>query len=491
MKNRIELHAKTKYSMDHESTVDIKDLILKCSSNGEKGVAIVDSGTILSFYKAEKILKELNLKDFKLIYGVEVNVDLNNNKYKAVILLKRRKGLSVLYRLLSPYFTTNELLLNELMQNREDFLIGLIYDENNYNPLVLQFFNYIEVDNKVSKEVISTLKKDNLVVYSNRINALSKDEELCKKIIYKKLHIKGNIDNRIYKTTQDILKEIDDKEIVIENSNKIFNMIDKFDLLEDRNYLPVNKNFFLNSLVNTKIHERYGNNIPLIIKKRVDLELKLIKKFNYEGYINLYKKIIDKCKEEKEEYVIYGYINNLYIAYLLGITHFDPVNLNLYAFFNNHPSITIKVSETFIEKLNMFIKKELNINTIRCKGIMTLNNTNIQDIISNYEKSNNIKISSEEILAINKYLMDYPLNNNKITSKELIIPYGINIFEVSPRELIEIMKDKTSYQRFTNIDYNDIEDKFITLQLISNNKITSLTELKNITGDRIINYDDN
>ena len=53
------------------------------------------------------------------------------------------------------------------------------------------------------------------------------------------------------------------------------------------------------------------------------------------------------------------------------------------------------------------------------------------------------------------------------------------------------MKDKTSYQRFTNIDYNDIEDKFITLQLISNNKITSLTELKNITGDRIINYDDN
>ena len=231
MKNRIELHAKTKYSMDHESTVDIKDLILKCSSNGEKGVAIVDSGTILSFYKAEKILKELNLKDFKLIYGVEVNVDLNNNKYKAVILLKRRKGLSVLYRLLSPYFTTNELLLNELMQNREDFLIGLIYDENNYNPLVLQFFNYIEVDNKVSKEVISTLKKDNLVVYSNRINALSKDEEFCKKIS----HTKGDQLQIINLEHMKLTREIAN---VIENYNEMANKMNEYlvrEIIYDKN----------------------------------------------------------------------------------------------------------------------------------------------------------------------------------------------------------------------------------------------------------------
>ena len=88
MKNRVELHAKTKYSIDHESTLDIKDLILKCASNGEKGVAIVDNGSVLGFYKAEKILKELNIKDFKLIYGVEVNVFFGKMNYKAVILLK-------------------------------------------------------------------------------------------------------------------------------------------------------------------------------------------------------------------------------------------------------------------------------------------------------------------------------------------------------------------------------------------------------------------
>ena len=188
MKNRVELHAKTKYSIDHESTLDIKDLILKCASNGEKGVAIVDNGSVLGFYKAEKILKELNIKDFKLIYGVEVNVFFGKMNYKAVILLKKRKGLSALYRMLSPYCTTNRLSLEDLLVYKEDFLIGLIYEKNNFNIDLLQYFNYVEVDSNVPSKVISELKRKTLVIYSNRINSLSKEEDLSKKVIYNKLH---------------------------------------------------------------------------------------------------------------------------------------------------------------------------------------------------------------------------------------------------------------------------------------------------------------
>ena len=486
MKNRVELHAKTKYSIDHESTLDIKELILKCASNGEKGVAIVDNGSVLGFYKAEKILKELNIKNFKLIYGVEVNVFFGKMNYKAVILLKKRKGLSALYRMLSPYCTTNRLSLEELLIYKEDFLIGLIYEKNNFNTDLLQYFDYVEVDDNVSKEAISNLKKETMVVYSNKINALSKEEELSKKIIYNKLNIKEKIDTRIYKNTQEILKEINDEEIVIENPNKIFNMVERFDLLDALIYLPANKDFSIDLLVRIKLNEEYGNDIPLKIKKRVEEELSLIKEFNYEGFIDLYKKIIEKCNEEQEEYVICDYINYLYIAYLLGITHFDPIQLDLNAdiFFSNQPKIMIKISDDFIKNLNIFIKEELNVNMIKCKGLMKLDNSKIKSIISDYEKENDIKISSSLKSTINKCLADYPINNRGITSKNFIIPNDINIFNLCPREII---KDGNSYHRFTNIDYKDIENKFITLELISNDKITWLMELKNITGDRIVN----
>ena len=150
VKNRIELHAKTKYSIDHESTIDIKELILKCASNGEKGVAIVDKDSVLGFLKAEKILKELNIKNFKLVYGIEVNVFIEKLTYKAVILLKKRNGLSTLYRMLSPYFTNNKLLLEDLMLSKKNFIIGLIYEQDNCDlcsfRLIGPFFMYGKAD---------------------------------------------------------------------------------------------------------------------------------------------------------------------------------------------------------------------------------------------------------------------------------------------------------------------------------------------------------
>ena len=486
MKSRIELHAKTKYSIDHESTLDIKELILKCASNGEAGVAIVDKGSVLSFYKAEKILKELDIKDFRLIYGVEVNVFFERMNYKAVILLKKRNGLLSLYRMLSPYCTTNRISLEELLVYKEDFLIGLIYDINNFNANLLRYFNYVEVDSNVPKDVISDLKRDTLVVYSNRVNALSKDEELSKKMVYNKLGIKEKIDTRIYKNTQDILKEINDIDIVVENTNKVFDMIEKFDLLDDMVYLPINEDFSIDLLVYLKLNEKFGNNIPFLIKKRVDEELKLIKMFNYEGFIILYKKIIDKCKDEQEEYVICDYINYLYIAYLLEITHFDPIKfgLNVDLFFSNYLKINIMISDKFSYSLDMFIKEELNVNIIKCKGLMKLNRDKIKNMIFDYEKRKNIKISEDNKLNVYKYLDDYPINNNAVTSKKIIIPSGVNVFAFTPREVI---KDGCLYHRFTNVDYRDIEKNFITLELIPNEKLTWLTELKKLTGDLITN----
>lgn len=488
MKKRIELHAKTKYSIDHESTLDIKNLILECASNGEKGVAIVDSDSVISFYKAEKILKELNIKDFKLIYGIELNAIYNKIIYKVVVLLKNKNGVLPLFRILSSYSTNKTVFLEELLNKRKNFVIGLIYNKDNYDFNILNLFDYIEVDKSVSKNNINKLKKDYTVIYSNKINALSNDEELSKKVLYNKLNIKKEVQNRIYQSTEEILKELNDKEIVIDNSNKIFDMIENNELVNDEYIFPKNDDFGIDLLVYLKLNETYKDNIPLKIRKRVEEELKLIHEFNYDGYINLYRKIIDKCKSDNEEYIILDYINYLYIAYLLDITHFNPIKLDLNydIFFSHKASISLKLSEDYNYKLSSYINNNLNIKTIKCKGLMNLKDNNIKKEIEKYEKESNIKLTNEERKTILKHLKDYPINNHAIFQKELIIPNELNFHQVFPRELI---KNGNSYYMSTNIDYKDIEDKFITLELLSIDNVTYLNELKDITNDNINNCD--
>ena len=57
------------------------------------------------------------------------------------------------------------------------------------------------------------------------------------------MHIKENIETRVYENTQELLKKTNDKEIVVDNPNKIFNMIENFGLLDDVTYFPVNDDF--------------------------------------------------------------------------------------------------------------------------------------------------------------------------------------------------------------------------------------------------------
>ena len=60
---KIELHVKTKYSEDKDSTIDIEAILWNAKENKEKGIVFVDKDTIVAFPKIEKIYKTLCEKD--------------------------------------------------------------------------------------------------------------------------------------------------------------------------------------------------------------------------------------------------------------------------------------------------------------------------------------------------------------------------------------------------------------------------------------------
>ena len=56
---KIEMHAKTKYSGDMDSTIDIETLLWNVKENGEEGIIFVDKDSVFSFPKIEKIYNQL------------------------------------------------------------------------------------------------------------------------------------------------------------------------------------------------------------------------------------------------------------------------------------------------------------------------------------------------------------------------------------------------------------------------------------------------
>ena len=56
---KIEMHCKTKYSVDKESTIDIESVLWNAKENKEKGIVFVDKDTIVAFHKIEKVYKKL------------------------------------------------------------------------------------------------------------------------------------------------------------------------------------------------------------------------------------------------------------------------------------------------------------------------------------------------------------------------------------------------------------------------------------------------
>lgn len=80
-KKRIEFHAHTKMS-EMDAVSDVEQLIKQAVAYGHRGLAITDHVNVQAFPKAEAIVNKLKKKDenldFKLVYGVEMNM-VNDN----------------------------------------------------------------------------------------------------------------------------------------------------------------------------------------------------------------------------------------------------------------------------------------------------------------------------------------------------------------------------------------------------------------------------
>ena len=489
---KIEMHCKTKYSIDKDSTIDIEAVLWNAKENKEKGIIFVDKDSIVAFPKIEKVYKSLCGKDetfnqFKIGYGVQLTSIIDDEEYEVIILIKNNEGLKQLYKTMSEYLNKYErkIPINELT-GVDNFLIGLILNDESIKldvetKQISGISEYLEVN---SHRDISNLKVKEKIVYSNIPNSLFEGELKAKEVLYVHQKIDKNPLCRLYKDTEDTLKEFNDKEIVITNSNMLFDKLDNIVINDDKFYTTHVDNFNeFENLVRNTFKKKYENPSQTTIN-RLNEELNLIKDLDYTYIYILLMMITKYCKKENEYYQLDGYINNSLVAYILELTEIEPFNLPYELFFSEIPKIEFIISPEFYnQKLVKYIMKKFKKELIRCNYQFKLSNKSTRRVIKHYEIKKKQELDSSTKDYICNILEDIPLYKESRSHLFYLIPKETNIFDFTPYEIgTTFSNDKL---KGTHYDYHDLRNNLISVQFILNEDIKNITNLINKTKIKI------
>lgn len=462
---KIEVHTKTKYSMDYDSTIDVETVLWNSLESGEEGIIFIDKDSNYSFPKIEKAYKNLcefdsRFSNYKIGYGVQLTTIINNKKYEVNILLKNNSGIVDLNELISIYLDKKIIQFDKINNLRKNLIIGIILNDND-NNLDLSLFDYIEVNDKVN---INNFK-DKLVVYSNIPNALFEGEIKAKHVLYQYRHIKENPTCRLYLDTEDTLKTFNNEKIIINNSHKLLDMLDNITINDHRFYTTKADFDKFKNMVYEKFKIKFKNPSNNTIK-RLDNELNLIKELNYTYFYEMTLDITNFIKNNNEYYQIDNFLNNSLVAFTLDITNIEPFNLPYELFFSETPNLILKVSDEFYSK-KLFKYIMDNINLIRCNHGHKINKDNIFRIIKHYEILTKNELSLSEKDYISEVLADIPIYRDTAYNNFYVIPKYMDHLNFTPLN---------NYG--TIIDYHDLSDNLINVQIVTSSDINYINKFK-------------
>ncbi|WP_033159653.1 PolC-type DNA polymerase III [Mycoplasmoides alvi] len=306
--------------------------------------------------------------------------------YRALIYAKNQKGCKAIYELVSKSLTTNftlrpKLYWQDLEPYRDNIVISCnpnegeifksaLYNNDDFLSHKISKYDFILISPPHWNDHLinaNDLKFDSVCDILNRIIKLSKNNQklvvatsdayyinpweqsyykiiTCTKTLNNQYHRffrkNNNIDQFVpsahLRTTDEMIEEFSFlkskkiiNEIVVENGHKVLNLFN-FQLIE-----PIKKGLYppslhgsndnLKELVEINLLKRYGKNIPLIIKDRIDMEMNSIINNGY-GIIYWIAHLLVKRSNE-QGYLVgsRGSVGSSLVATLSGISEINPL----------------------------------------------------------------------------------------------------------------------------------------------------------------------
>ena len=368
---RVELHAHTRMSA-LDAVSSIKALISTAAKWGHPAVAITDHGVVQAFPEADEVAAKAKIK---VIYGMEgylVEENLNSANH-IIILAKNLIGLRNLYRLVSlshlKYLhRTPRIPRTVLAEHREGLIFGsaceageLIQAIINGEPeekllKIAEFYDYLEIQPTANNEFLvrqgrlpdeGALRQINKtvcrlgevlnkpVVATCDVHFINPDDE-----VYRRILMAGqgydDADNQpplYFRTTEEMLSEFaylgKDKayEVVVENTRKLSESIEKFKPIPDELYSPQipGAEEQIRQMSYQKARHLYGDELPELVADRLKYELDSIINNGFAVLYLIAHKLVKKSLDDGYLVGSRGSVGSSFVATMTDITEVNPL----------------------------------------------------------------------------------------------------------------------------------------------------------------------
>jgi DNA polymerase-3 subunit alpha (Gram-positive type) len=377
---RVELHCHTKMSK-MDGITPIEELVDTAHRWGHKALAITDHAVVQAYPFAYD--EAVKFDDFKLIFGVEgylCHSKEDRKNYHIIILAKSFAGLRNLYRLISlshlQYMGGKpkrpRLTKGLLDQYRDGLIIGsacaagevfrAVLDGVPHDELVkiASYYDYLEIQpcgnnqyllrdehhpeirtwedlQDLNRKILALGDEmGKMTVATCDVHFLNPEDALARRILQTGMGYPDEEQPPLYfRTTEEMLKEFEylgkerAYEVVVTNSNKISEMIEKFKPVPDRDqlYSPMipGAKEKVESMSYGKAHELYGPKLPAIVEDRLKMELHSIIGNGFSVLYYIAHLLVKKSNDDGYMVGSRGSVGSSFVATMLNITEVNPL----------------------------------------------------------------------------------------------------------------------------------------------------------------------
>ena len=519
---------------------------------------------------------EIEIDNIDELNELTKNIDWKKQRpYHALILAKNQAGLKDIYKLVSKahldnFYRKPRILKSELLAKKENLLIGSAcesgqlfnYILNNRSSKeikeVVKFYDFLEVQplgnneflipnqlenkeelKKINKKIYNLGKKyGKPVIASGDVHFLNPKDEIYRKILQAGQGF-DDYDNQAplyFRTTEEMLEEFnyfssdEAHELVVENPNKIYNMIDEIKPIPDGLFTPEieGADEKIKTMSYNKAKSMYGEDLPEYIEKRLEKELNSIIDNGYSVIYLIAHKLVKRSLEDGYLVGSRGSVGSSFVATMTDITEVNPLPAHYRC--KNCQNVELMQEEEYSIGIDLPDKKcpecgtqytkdgfdipfevfmgfegdkvpdiDLNFsgeyqNTIheateeffgrdyvfRAGTISTIADRTAFGFVKNYLDDNDIDVKKAEINRLVKGCAGVKRTTGQHPGGLMVVPKNMDIYDFTPIQ--HPANDQETRVRTTHFDYHSISGRILKLDLLGHDDPTSLRMLEDLTG---------